>query len=158
MESVKISSKQKLQEVRKKLANLTEAELTMLKSKTAIITVEGHHLSPTNRMMCYIQAEPMGITPTIVGGYRQWQAAGKQVKKGEHGFSIMFPSGIKKSEDGAVNDDNLYFLAATVFDISQVEVKENKPISGVTYQLTGKSGDKCISNGNTWAESATAAT
>lgn len=24
-------------------------------------------------------------TPTIVGGYRQWQQAGQQVKKGEHG-------------------------------------------------------------------------
>jgi hypothetical protein len=30
---------------------------------------------------------------------------------------------------------------------------ENKPESGKTYALTGKSGDKCVGNGNTWAES-----
>ena len=29
----------------------------------------------------------------------------------------------------------------------------NKPEYGKTYALTGKTGDKCISNGNNWAES-----
>jgi hypothetical protein len=30
---------------------------------------------------------------------------------------------------------------------------ENKPEPNKIYALTGKTGDKCISNGNTWAES-----
>lgn len=29
----------------------------------------------------------------------------------------------------------------------------NKPETGKIYALTGKTGEKCISNGNTWAES-----
>ena len=32
-------------------------------------------------------------------------------------------------------------------------VDKGKPEPGTVYALTGKAGDKCISNGNTWAES-----
>ena len=30
---------------------------------------------------------------------------------------------------------------------------EDKPEADKVYALTGKTGDKCIANGNTWAES-----
>ena len=33
------------------------------------------------------------------------------------------------------------------------EKKKDEPEYGKQYALTGKSGDKCIMNGNTWAES-----
>lgn len=33
------------------------------------------------------------------------------------------------------------------------ESVENKPEYGKVYALTGRAGDKCIANGNTWAES-----
>ena len=32
-------------------------------------------------------------------------------------------------------------------------VKEDKPEAGKVYALTGGPGDRCIANGNTWAES-----
>ena len=32
-------------------------------------------------------------------------------------------------------------------------VDRGKPEAGKVYSLTGKKGDKCIANGNTWAES-----
>ena len=32
-------------------------------------------------------------------------------------------------------------------------VDKGKPEAGKVYSLTGKKGDKCIANGNTWAES-----
>ncbi len=31
--------------------------------------------------------------------------------------------------------------------------RENAPVAGRQYMLTGKKGDKCILNGNTWEES-----
>ena len=31
--------------------------------------------------------------------------------------------------------------------------KKDQPIPGKVYSLTGKKGDKCIANGNTWSES-----
>ena len=31
--------------------------------------------------------------------------------------------------------------------------KKDQPVPGKVYSLTGKKGDKCIANGNTWAES-----
>lgn len=32
-------------------------------------------------------------------------------------------------------------------------INKGQPEPGKIYALTGKTGDKCISNGNTWAES-----
>lgn len=32
-------------------------------------------------------------------------------------------------------------------------IVKDEPEFGVQYALTGKSGEKCIMNGNTWAES-----
>ena len=32
-------------------------------------------------------------------------------------------------------------------------VKEDKPVDGNVYALTGGPGTKCIANGNTWADS-----
>jgi antirestriction protein ArdC len=62
-----------------------------------------------------------------VMGYRAWQKAGYQVKKGEHGIAIYAPMRFK-SRDGAESDtDNdasatrLGFRIAYVFDISQVD-------------------------------------
>ena len=33
-------------------------------------------------------------------------------------------------------------------------IKEDKPEANKVYKLTGGRGEKCIANGNTWAESA----
>ena len=150
-----MKASEKMAEVRKKLANLTDAEKDALKAKAVIVSVEGHALSPINTMMVYIQAHANGLEPMVVGGYRQWQKAGRQIRKGQHGFSIAIPVGVKTEKDGYINDDNLHFWTATVFDVSQTEPLPNKPLPGITYTLTGGSNEKCISNGNTWAESRT---
>jgi len=33
------------------------------------------------------------------------------------------------------------------------KIKEDKPVAGKVYALTGTSSSRCIANGNTWAES-----
>ncbi len=107
----------RLKELRGRLTNLTEEERKALTSRALIATVEGHVLSPANTMLVYLQSN--GVTPTVVGGYQQWRKAGRQVSKGQHGFTIWFPVG-SKNGNGDVEDVETFYTA-TVFDISQTE-------------------------------------
>jgi hypothetical protein len=108
--------KQRLQEIREKLANLSDKERNTLIKRGLVATVEGRTLSLQNTLMVYLQADKI---PTVVGGYRQWQRAGKQVKKGEHGMVIWFPVGEKDADDDI--RDATHFFTAIVFDVSQVD-------------------------------------
>jgi len=38
-------------------------------------------------------------------------------------------------------------------DIDRILEKEDKPVAGKVYALTGGPGSRCIANGNSWAES-----
>lgn len=60
-----------------------------------------------------------GTIPTVVGGYRQWQRAGRQVQKGEHGSIIWFPRMSKNEETDT--EELKGFMLATVFDVSQTK-------------------------------------
>lgn len=114
--------KQRIKELRTKLANLTPAEREKLTVRGLIATVEGRALSFHNTMLVYLQSN--GAAPTVVGGYKQWRKAGKQVRRGEHGYIIWFPVG-EKTEDGDIIDAQTFYTA-TVFDISQVEAMEQQ--------------------------------
>ncbi len=94
-----------------------------------VTTIDGHCLSRYNTIMCYMQAPK--APPVIVGGYRQWLAAGHQVNKGERGMTILFPVGPKeKTEDDEDVVSAERFLCATVFDISQTS-EIQKEVGGV---------------------------
>ena len=68
---------------------------------------------------------------TDIRGYRQWQAEGRQVRKGEKGIRILAPAGqgngveAKPAADGqpAVEgkDGRRFFKLISVFDLSQTE-------------------------------------
>ena len=114
--------KTRLSELRRKRAGLTPEERQVFTDRGIIATVEGRKLSLHNTYMVYIQCN--GIIPSVVGGYKQWKAAGRQVMKGQHGFTILFPVGDKDRETGDIIHADRYF-AATIFDISQTEeIKE----------------------------------
>jgi len=49
-----------------------------------------------------------------------------------------------------IKEMNEYFGCEYIVDASK---KEDKPKEGKVYALTGGPNDKCIANGNTWAES-----
>ena len=110
----------KIKELRNRLANLSEVERQALISRGLIATAEGRTLSLHNTYLIYLQSN--GVTPTIVGGYQQWRKAGKQVKKGEHGYTLWFPVGVK-DQNGELTEVVTYYTG-TVFDISQTEVLE----------------------------------
>lgn len=109
--------KEKVKELRKRLANLSEEERQALANKGAIATLSGRVLSPYNTILVYLQSN--GSTPTVVGGYRQWRREGRQVVKGEHGYLIFFPVGeVKDEETGDVIEPSKFYTT-TVFDKSQ---------------------------------------
>jgi len=80
----------------------------------AVFTVAGHALSGLNTAIALLQYP--GVT--VVGGYRQWQAAGRQVKKGEKSLGIFAPRSVKGDNDEELN---VRFTMVNVFDISQTE-------------------------------------
>ena len=105
----------RIKALRTKLASLSTDDRQKLASRGIVDTVEGRQLSVHNTILLYLQSN--GNTPTIVGGYQQWKRAGKQVKRGEHGYIIWFPVGNKEDDSIEVTK----FYTTTVFDIAQTE-------------------------------------
>ena len=118
---MKPERKARLNEIRQKLAKLTEQEKAALLQRGIIFTIEGRALSAHNCYMIYLQCP--GHQPSVVGGFKQWRKAGRTVTKGQHGMSILFPAGSKDPETGDITEANNFF-AATVFDIEQTEELE----------------------------------
>lgn len=106
----------KIMAMAKRIAAMTpeqQAELT----RQNIITIEGHALSHKNQMMVAFQ----GCKSTVVGGFQQWKKAGRQVRKGEHGFGIWFPIGAPKLDDPNGESSDIHFAVSTVFGIDQTD-------------------------------------
>jgi len=118
VEEKREQKKERIAKIRQALTALTpEQREQKLANLNRIITVEGHVLSSYNTCAIYTQTEETAIT--IVGGYQQWQRAGRQVQKGEQGFIIFVPK-IKKEEEQNLDED-LQYITASVFDITQTE-------------------------------------
>ena len=136
-EQYRKEKKEKIIRIRKTLSEMTEEQRQAIADKFGIVTVEGHLLTAHNQCFLVAQSE---LNFSIVGGYKQWQKAGRSVRKGEHGFYIFVPSKSKEeslvSPNGGENsaresvpsgevssdDDTPFFFTAVVFDISQTEL------------------------------------
>jgi hypothetical protein len=115
----------KMREIAQKISKMTDVERTALVSDWPT-TIEGRQLSMHNACMIAYQGGA-----TVVGGFWQWKAAGRKVKKGGTGLAIWAPAGERKGESveeietGEANADGskkrMRFLLVTVFDISQTE-------------------------------------
>lgn len=95
-----------------------------------VVTIEGRALSLHNQFMLAFQMP----AATVVGGFRQWKAAGRSVRKGQHGACIWFPldKGKKSEDNPEPNGDeksSMHFGLATVFDISQTQEANVEPIT-----------------------------
>ena len=121
---MKQERKEKMSKLAKALKGMTEDEKLNLIAARSITNVDGKALSLNNTVLMLLQrAENI---PTVVGGYRQWQSAGRQVQQGQHGMMIWYPSR-KKSEDDS-EDETTRFFMGTVFDIAQTEVIEEAQV------------------------------
>jgi len=110
------------------IATMTETERAALAAKmAAVVTIEGRVLSVHNACLLACQRPDA----TMVGGFNQWRANGRMVRKGEHGLMIWAP--IQRGERGQIASDRLptdalkdsdarpNFIMVTVFDVAQTE-------------------------------------
>jgi antirestriction protein ArdC len=96
---------------------------------TFLALATGFHHYSLNNLLLIMSQRP---TATRVAGFRQWQARGRQVRKGETGIRI-FGYATKKVEAAAEGDDDttrIWFPVLSVFDITQTD-----PIDGVEPDL-----------------------
>ena len=109
----------KFRKLAKQVADMEPEQRSQLAMKMPVVTVEGRTLSPFN--CCLITSQ--NPTATVVGGFRQWIASGRAVRKGEHGLCLWVPTG-KKAPEG--EPDEVHFLIGTVFDVSQTDEIETE--------------------------------
>ena len=106
------TKKDKVKELRAFLSSMNETQRQAFVSKYGFVSVEGHSYSLVNQCLIAFQCPQA----TICGGYQQFRKAKRQVKQGEHGFIIFYPSSRKNEETG---EDDISFYVGTIFDISQ---------------------------------------
>src|SRR5262245_37711734 len=134
----------------RQVATLSDDERAALVMKVgAIVTVEGRALSAFNSALVLSQLP----TSSMVGGFQQWKAHGRSVKKGEHGLMIWVPTGRKQDSGPAASEVQTAgatpaegdakrsgFVMGTVFDISQTQATEPQPaIASKHIQLSAPS-------------------
>lgn len=95
-------------------------------SRFLAIATGFHHYSLSNLLL--IQSQRPGATR--VAGFRQWQARGRQVRKGERSIKI-FGYSTKRIEPDESSDDEeqrrVFYPILSVFDISQTEPIDGAP-------------------------------
>ena len=113
--------KNKIKILMKQLKSIDEEQREVIAGELGITNPEGHILSTRNQCLLVFQA---GDNPlSVVAGFKQWQKSGRIVSKGNHGYLIAVPAK-NKSENENEEDDEMFFLYKTVFDISQTEQLE----------------------------------
>lgn len=107
--------KARFADLSRKIAALDDVQRAQLAAAMPVVTVAGHALSAHNACMIAMQC----ASATVVGGFKQWLAAGRCVRKGEHGMMILVPTAKKDPETG--EPGKTYFIPGYVFDVSQTE-------------------------------------
>ena len=119
--------KQKLVELAKHIRAMSEDEREgMLQRFGAVFTAEGRPLSLYNS--CFVLSQTKKATPQV-GGFRQWQKAGRIVRKGQHACAMIYvPCMGKKSKEEKAKDesnDPAYFRLVPVFSVDQTDLIES---------------------------------
>lgn len=111
----------KMKSLARTIAAMTPGERMKLFAKHPVVTIEGRALSMFNTCLLISQSECV----TVVGGFNQWRAAGRSVRKGERGLAIWIPIRAKEDplrQDGEMSSaDEAKFMLGTVFDVSQTD-------------------------------------
>lgn len=128
-EQARLDRKAKQAALFARLAKMGDTERALLASKMPVVNVDGHELSIGN--MCLLAFQRPAVT--VVGGFRQWLAKGRCVRKGEHGLTIRVPVG--KAKEGETEGE-VFFIGGTVFDVSQTdELEAEHPIASVSPEI-----------------------
>ena len=114
--------RQKMRSLAAEISKMSLGERMELAKRVPVVTIEGRTLSPFN--CCFVVHQ--NSSATVVGGFRQWKAAGRCVRKGEHGMALWIPTGTGKSDQDdaqsiASDSEGVRFVLGTVFDVSQTQ-------------------------------------
>ena len=107
--------RQAFREYARAVSAMSEGERVAMADRAGLRTVEGHELSTTNAVLAIMQRP----AASVLGGFNQWRAAGRQVRKGEHGIMIWAPT---KNRDE--DSDRPGFVPITLFDVAQTDESE----------------------------------
>ena len=116
----KAEQMKKLRDISATIAKMNEADRTALFAGKLLMTCAGRNLSPFNTCMAISQIQ----TASVLGGFKQWQAVGRQVKKGAKAIYIWAKSsykGANESADSTEPSEHGGFFLLPMFDISQTE-------------------------------------
>lgn len=117
----KEARKAKFRGLVKQIADMTDEQRAAISAKMfGVLTCEGRSLSGNNSCMVFLQCPHA----TIVGGFRQWLAQGRCVRKGESSIMIWIPCGKKDAEGNTMMSDDKHFVIGSIFDVSQTEPVE----------------------------------
>ncbi|UFX42091.1 ssDNA-binding domain-containing protein [Bradyrhizobium sp. 41S5] len=123
-------NKEKAAQLARQIANMTEEQKALWLQRAPILTADARPISGKNHMLAAMQCEGA----TMLGGFNQWLAAGRAVRKGESAIYIFAPSGRRAtaeasaapSADGAAAEaaaESVRFILVPVFDVSQTDEK-----------------------------------
>ena len=88
--------RERMNELIKQVSALEPAQREEIARRMPIVTCEGHAISAYNACFLAMQIE---LTLTIIGGFRQWQAAGRQVSPGQKAAGYIYVP-MKRKKDG----------------------------------------------------------
>ena len=113
---------EKMRAMVKQVGQLSPEQKAEIAAKYPIVTCEGHEISGFNSCFLTMQTE----TPlTIIGGFKQWERAGRTVSKGMKTAGYIYVPMKKKDAEGETRTpEKLRFRLVPVFDVSQTEEKE----------------------------------
>ena len=120
--AAKAERKEKFRELWKIVSAMPDTEREIKFASMPFVNVSGHAFSTRNMMLLALQGGG-----TVFGGFRQWLAQGRAVRKGEHWKQILVP--ICHKEEGRIDSETgstvesmeKRFITGTVFDISQTD-------------------------------------
>jgi hypothetical protein len=124
-------NREKARGLARQITNMTEEQKAKWMARAPILTMDLRALSGKNHMLVAMQCD----TATMVGGFRQWLAAGRAVRKGQSAIYIFAPAGNRKAEASAPRSaepgaadaeagESVRFLLVPVFDVSQTDEVE----------------------------------
>jgi len=114
--------RERFRELARAVSAMTPEQRVEIVNGSDLRTIEGHPLSLHNTCLILSQCP----AASLVGGFRQWKAVGRAVRKGEAGLMIWIPGRTPEDphrQDGetAGRDDKQRFFHGTVFDVSQTD-------------------------------------
>jgi hypothetical protein len=123
-----LERRQKMRELAKRISSMSAEEREALALRFPVVSIEGKALSPYNT--AFIISQKPGAT--VVGGIRQWRAAGRYISGGKGcGLALWVPTGTKRNgsngEAEFTDDSEVRFLLGTVFDVSDTSEFGERP-------------------------------